>query len=58
MGEAFIVLTVIFDFVQVGDDTTTSRYTPVSVVGLSSGVAMVALGGVILVRVFQFVEAE
>jgi hypothetical protein len=31
---------------QVGDGTKTSRNTPVSVKGLSSGVAMVALGGV------------
>ncbi len=31
---------------QVGDGTTTSRLTPVAVVGLGSGVAMVALGDV------------
>ena len=31
---------------QVGDGSTTNRYTPVAVVGLSSGVAMVALGTV------------
>ena len=31
---------------QVGDGSTTQRNTPVSVAGLSSGVAMVALGGV------------
>ena len=31
---------------QVGDGSTTNRYTPVAVVGLSSGVAMVAFGGV------------
>ena len=30
--------------VQVGDGSTFDRYTPVAVVGLSSGVAMVALG--------------
>ena len=35
--------------VQVGDGSTTDRYTPVAVVGLSSGVAMVALG---MVRLF------
>ncbi len=29
---------------QVGDGSETNRYTPVAVVGLSSGVAMVALG--------------
>jgi hypothetical protein len=34
----------LFSLAQVGDDTTTDRYTPVSVAGLSSGVAMVALG--------------
>ena len=56
-GEARFKLTIVF-LTQVGDGTTTQRNTPVSVVGLSSGVAMVALGGVILVRVFQFVEAE
>ncbi len=32
--------------VQVGDGSTTNRDTPVAVVGLSSGVAMVALGWV------------
>ena len=32
--------------VQVGDGSTTNRYTPVAVVGLSSGVAMIALGWV------------
>ncbi len=32
-------------FVQIGDDgTTTQRNTPVGVVGLSSGIVMVALG--------------
>ena len=31
-------------FVQIGDGTTTRRYTPVGVVGLSSGIVMVALG--------------
>ena len=31
---------------QVGDGSTTVRHTPVSVVGLSSGIAMVALGDV------------
>ena len=39
-------LTTVFVFAQVGDGTTTNRYTPVSVARLSSGVAMVALGDV------------
>ena len=33
-------------FVQIGDGTTTQRNTPVGVVGLSSGIVMVALGDV------------
>ena len=37
-------LTTVFVFAQFGDGTTTSHYTPVAVAGLSSGVAMVALG--------------
>ena len=43
-GEPRIGLTTLFVHVQIGDGTTTHRYSPVSVVGLSSGVAMVALG--------------
>ena len=39
-------LTTVFVFAQVGDGTTTDRNTPVAVAGLSSGVAMVALGSV------------
>jgi hypothetical protein len=43
---ARIGLTIVFDFAQVGDNTTTDRYTPVPVAGLTSGVATIALGGV------------
>ena len=32
--------------VQIGDGTTTQRNTPTGVVGLSSGIVMVALGSV------------
>ena len=39
-------LTTVFVFAQVGDGTTTNHNTPVAAAGLSSGVAMVALGGV------------
>ena len=46
-GEMYVGLqmTTCF-FVQLGDDTTTDRLTPVAVVGLGSGVAMLALGEV------------
>ena len=37
--------------VQVGDGSTTQRYTPVSVSGLGSGVAMIALGWVRFVAI-------
>ena len=37
--------------VQVGDGSTTDRITPVSVSGLGSGVAMIALGGVRFVAI-------
>ena len=43
-GEMFFVLTRCF--VQVGDGTQTNRLTPVAGVGLGSGVANVAVGGV------------
>jgi len=44
-GEMYVGLTTCF-LVQLGDDTTTDRLTPVAVVGLGSGVAMLALGEV------------
>ena len=37
--------------VQVGDGSTTQRNTPVSVSGLGSGIAMIALGGVRFVAI-------
>ncbi len=33
-------------FAQLGDGSTQNRYTPVAVIGLSSGVASLALGSV------------
>ena len=36
---------------QVGNGSTTQRYTPVSVFGLGSGVGMIALGGVRFVAI-------
>jgi hypothetical protein len=39
-----VVLLTMCLLVQLGDGSTTQRGTPVAVVGLSSGVAMVALG--------------
>ncbi len=47
-----IVADEVFCFrVQVGDSSTTHRYTPVSVSGLGSGVAMIALGMVRFVAI-------
>ena len=37
--------------VQVGDGSTTNRNAPVSVSGLGSGIAMIALGGVRFVTI-------
>ncbi len=46
-GRDVFVADEVFCFrVQVGDGSTTRRYTPVSVSGLGSGVAMIALGHV------------
>ena len=44
-GEMYVGLTTCF-LVQLGDRTKISRSTPVAVVGLGSGVAMLALGWV------------
>ena len=41
-----VVLLTTCLLVQLGDGSTTQRNTPVAVAGLSSGVAMVALGSV------------
>ncbi len=44
-GDMFFVADGLFcSRVQVGDGSTTQRNTPVSVSGLGSGVAMIALG--------------
>ncbi len=43
-GEARFSLTTVFVFAQVGDGTTTQRNAPVSVAGLSTGVAMITIG--------------
>ena len=51
-GEMFFVADEVFCFrVQVGDGSTTQRNAPVSVSGLGSGVAMIALGGVRFVAI-------
>ena len=47
LGDARVELTIVFVcLAQVGDSTTINRNTPVPVAGLSSGVAMIALGAV------------
>ncbi len=48
VGEILFVLTTCI-FVQLGDDSTMQRSAPVGVVGLSSGIVMIALAGVRLV---------
>ena len=53
MQEGVFVFSVLhlFGFLQVGDGSSNAvRNMPVAVVGLSSGVAMVALGGVSLIE--------
>ena len=46
VAEGDVFLSDEVSFVQIGDGTTTQRNTPVGVVGLSSGIVMVALGWV------------
>ena len=46
VAEGDVFLSDEVSFVQIGDGTTTQRYTPVGVVGLSSGIVIVALGWV------------
>ena len=46
IGLSFILWLTTCVCVQLGDGSTTSRSTPFAVTGLSSGVAMVALGWV------------
>ncbi len=50
-GDVFFADEVFFFRVQLGDGSTTNRYTPVAVSGLGSGVAMIALGSVRFVAV-------
>ena len=51
-GEDVFVADEVFCFrVQVGDGSTTQRNAPVSVSGLGSGVAMIALGEVRFVAI-------
>ena len=51
-GRYVFVADEVFCFrVQVGDGSKTDRSTPVSVSGLGSGVAMIALGGVRFVAI-------
>ena len=44
--------------VQVGDGSTTQRNTPVSVSGLGSGVAMIALGSVRFVAIASYIRGD
>ena len=50
-GRCIARLTCFFVVAQLGDGSWSDRLTPVAVVGLSSGVAMVALGYVRLIAI-------
>jgi hypothetical protein len=43
---------------QLGDDSTTSRLTPVGVVGLSGGVSSISVGGVCFMFGFIAIQAR
>jgi hypothetical protein len=46
LASSLLLLTTLCFSLQIGDNTSTLRLTPVSVVGLSSGVTSIAVGDV------------